>query len=71
MIYEGLWDGSVWIEKRVMLRRIKWMREGLVRDLPDQSTGKKKSQALSLAFGVGSNMDGKCHRGSPRESLHG
>jgi hypothetical protein len=44
MIYEGLWDGSVWIEKRVMLRRIKWMREGLVRDLPDQSTGKKKAK---------------------------
>jgi hypothetical protein len=29
-----------WEDKRVMLRRIKWRREGLVRDLPDQSTGR-------------------------------
>jgi hypothetical protein len=32
-----------WDDKRVMLRRIKWMREGLVRDLPDQSTGAKNA----------------------------
>ena len=32
-----------WKDKRVMLRRIKWMREGLVRELPDQSTGRRNA----------------------------